>query len=151
MDIQIDSREKARAIKKILTTFDKKCVNYAVSKLMVGDYMNLDNPRVIIDRKQNLSEIYQNICHDKKRFTAELDKAYKMNIRLIILCEHSENVCCLEDVKHWNNPRLQKNPYAWCGNKLYKEMMNLSVKYKIEFKFCTKQQTGERILEILRQ
>ena len=46
MDIQIDSREKARAIRKIVKTFDESGVKY-----FVGDYMSLDNPRLIIDRK----------------------------------------------------------------------------------------------------
>lgn len=151
MDIQIDSREKARAIKKILTTFDENCINYAVSKLMVGDYMNLDNPRLIIDRKQNLSEIYQNLCHDKKRFVTELERANKMSIKLIVLCEHSKNFSSLEDVKEWKNPRLEKNPYAWDGNKLYREMKLLSSEYNVNFEFCSKNNTGKRILEILKQ
>ena len=61
MDIQIDSREKARAIKKIIAEFDKQNVRYYISKLWAGDYMSLDNPRLIIDRKQNLTEICSNV------------------------------------------------------------------------------------------
>lgn len=57
MIIQIDSREKARAIKKIVEEFERWGISHPVSKLMVGDYMNYDNPRLIIDRKQNLSEL----------------------------------------------------------------------------------------------
>ena len=55
MDIQIDTREKQRAIRKILKTFDDNGVKHFSSKLLVGDYMSLDNPRLIIDRKQNLA------------------------------------------------------------------------------------------------
>lgn len=44
MTIQIDSREKAKAIKKIIATFDSEKVDYFISKLYVGDYMNFDNP-----------------------------------------------------------------------------------------------------------
>lgn len=55
--IQIDSREKARAIAKIVETFDKCGIKHPVSKLMVGDYMSYDNPRLVIDRKQNLLEV----------------------------------------------------------------------------------------------
>ena len=62
MDIQIDSREKAKAIRKILKTFDDKGINHYTSKLFVGDYMSLDNPRLIIDRKQNLQELCGNVC-----------------------------------------------------------------------------------------
>jgi hypothetical protein len=150
MDIQIDSREKARAIKKILAEFDKNDVVYEVSKLPVGDYMNLDNPRLIIDRKQNLSEIYANLCHQRKRFEAELERARKMHRRLIILCEHGNGVNAIEDVKDWQNPQLEKTPYAWEGVKLYMEMRKLSAKFDVTFEFCTKADTGKRIIELLR-
>ena len=53
MDIQIDSREKARAIKKIIKIFDENGIKHFSSKLLVGDYMSLDNPRLIIDRKES--------------------------------------------------------------------------------------------------
>lgn len=150
MDIQIDSREKARAIKKILAEFDKNDVVYEVSKLPVGDYMNLDNPRLIIDRKQNLSEIYTNLCHQRKRFEAELERARKMHRQLIILCEHGNSVKAIEDVKDWQNPQLEKTPYAWEGVKLYMEMRKLSAKFGVAFEFCTKADTGKRIIELLR-
>ena len=67
--IQIDSREKARAIVKILHSFDSVGVKHFVSKLPVGDYMNFDSPRLIIDRKQNLLELCGNVCQQHKRFT----------------------------------------------------------------------------------
>lgn len=54
VDIQIDTREKQRAIRKIVKTFDDHGVKHFSSKLLVGDYMSLDNPRLIIDRKQSL-------------------------------------------------------------------------------------------------
>ena len=44
MDIQIDTREKQRAIRKIIKTFDENGVKHFSSKLLVGDYMSLDNP-----------------------------------------------------------------------------------------------------------
>lgn len=53
MDIQIDTREKQRAIRKILKTFDDNGVKHFSSKLLVGDYMSLDNPRLIIDRNRS--------------------------------------------------------------------------------------------------
>ena len=37
MNIQIDSREKARAIQKIVAEFDRQGVDHFVSKLYVGD------------------------------------------------------------------------------------------------------------------
>lgn len=72
MNIQIDSREKARAIQKIVAEFDRRGVDHFVSKLYVGDYMNFDNPRLIIDRKQNLIELCSNVCQGHNRFRDEM-------------------------------------------------------------------------------
>lgn len=147
MDIQIDSREKA--IKKIIQTFEERGINYVSSKLMVGDYMSFDNPRLIVDRKQNLSEIYSNLCHQHERFKKELIRAEKYNIKLIILCEHGGSIKGLEDVKTWVNPRLRETPYAWDGERLHKVMRTVAEKYGIQWEFCSKNQTGTRIIELL--
>ena len=78
LTIQVDSREKARAIKSILSEFDTQGVKYYISKLWAGDYMSLDNPRLIIDRKQNLTEVCSNVCQQHERFKAELVRAQEM-------------------------------------------------------------------------
>ena len=88
MNIQIDSREKSRAIKKIIKEFDSQGVKHYVSKLYVGDYMSLDNPRLVIDRKQNLTEVCANVCQDHDRFRAELIRANESEIKVIILVKY---------------------------------------------------------------
>lgn len=60
--IQIDSREHQKVIDGIKKAFDAAGEKWFVSKLYVGDYMNYDNPRLVIDRKQNLSELCGNVC-----------------------------------------------------------------------------------------
>ncbi len=164
MDIQIDTREKARAIKKIVQTFENEGVNYFTSKLLVGDYMNLDNPRIIIDRKQNLQELCGNVCQQHERFKRELVKAMNVNIQLIILVEHGADVKSLEDVYFWQNPR--KHEVRWRvvngkrekyvvsakavdGNQLYKSLCTIRDRYNVRFEFCEKKDTGRRILELL--
>lgn len=147
--VQIDTREKARAITKILQTFDKKGVKHFSSKLYVGDYMNLDNPRLIIDRKQNLNEVASNVCQDHERFIAELMRAQEAEIHLIILVEHGRDIKELEDVIWWNNPRLIESPKAITGERLYKIMSTIQDKYGIEWRFCEKSKTGETILRLL--
>ena len=164
MDIQIDSREKARAIQKIVKTFDERGVNHFSSKLLVGDYMNLDNPRLIIDRKQNLQELCGNVCQQHERFKRELVKAMQANIQLIILVEHGPDVKSLEDVFSWQNPRKhevrwrvvngKKEKYvvsakAVDGNQLYKSLCTIRDRYNVRFEFCQKKDTGKRIIELL--
>lgn len=109
INIIIDSREKARAIQKIITEFDRQGITYDVSKLYVGDYQSLDNARLAIDRKQNLSELCSNVCQQHKRFRNELIRAQEMGIKLIILVEHGGKIKSLEDIKDWVNPRH----YLW--------------------------------------
>lgn len=149
MVIQIDSREKAKAIKKILAEFEKQEVNYYTSKLWAGDYMSLDNPRVIVDRKQNLSELCQNVCQDHDRFRRELVRAQDNGIQLIILVEHGKDIESLEDIIFWENPRLKKSPKATTGQTLYNILSTLNRKYGVQFEFCTKEETGKRIIELL--
>ena len=160
MIIQIDSREKARAIQKIIAEFDRQEIKHPVSKLMVGDYMNYDNPRVIVDRKQNLTELCSNVCQDHDRFRRELALAQENDIQLVVLCEHGQGVESLEDVIFWKNPRSEKRAQidgkwqtvhtkAMKGEVLYKILTTLQDKYGVEFLFCTKEETGTKIIEIL--
>lgn len=149
MVIQIDTREKARAIRQILRTFDSQGVKHVTSKLFVGDYMSLDNPKLIVDRKQNLLEVSTNLCQDHDRFRAELVRAREVGIQLVILVEHGEGIASLEDVIFWTNPRLATSPKALTGEKLYKIMRTVERKYGITWAFCDKKETGSRIIELL--
>lgn len=149
MIIQIDSREKARAIQKILSEFDKQGIKHFVSKLPVGDYINLDNPRVAIDRKQSLAEVAVNVGQDHARFKRELERAQEYGIHLIFLVEHGGTIHELDDVQNWNNPRLKEHPLALTGPRLYKIMLTMQNKYGIEWLFCDKRCTGKRIIELL--
>lgn len=160
MIIQIDSREKAKAIQKIIEEFDRQGIKHPVSKLMVGDYMNYDNPRVIVDRKQNLTEVCSNVCQDHDRFRRELVLAKENGIQLIILCEHGKDIKSLEDVIFWKNPRSEKrkkidgkwqtvHTNAMKGDVLYKILTTLEEKYGVRFEFCDKNETGRKIVEIL--
>lgn len=160
MTIQVDSREKAKAIKKILATFDDMGIRHYTSKLFVGDYMALDNPMVIVDRKQNLIEICGNVCQEHERFRAELIRAQENGIHLVILCEHGDGIETMEDVIFWSNPRSTKRvkvngrwttieTKAMKGEVLYRIMKTMTDKYGVEWQFCNKDETGKRILEIL--
>lgn len=164
MDIQIDSREKARAIRKIIKYFEDNGIKHFSSKLLVGDYMSLDNPRLIIDRKQNLQELCGNVCQQHERFKKELVKAMDAGIQLVILVEHGPDIKTLEDVYFWKNPRKHEVRWKWengkrvkyvisakavDGNQLYKSMCTIRDRYGARFEFCEKKDTGKRIVEIL--
>lgn len=151
MTIQIDSREKTKAITKIINEFDKQEVTHFVSKLPCGDYMSLDNARFAIDRKQNLLEVCNNVCQDHKRFVNELKRANEIGIRLVFLIEHSRNIKSLEDVMKWVNPRLKKSKLAVSGERLYKILSTIEKTYNTKFYFCDKTSTGKRIIELINE
>ena len=150
MTIQVDSREKARAIKKVLADFEKLGVHHFTSKLYVGDYMSLDNPRLIIDRKQNLLEVACNLVQQHDRFISEIKRANSAGIKLIFLVEHGYGIEKLEDVAKWENPRLKESKFAVSGERLYKMISVLCAHHNIEFLFCDKNQTGAKIVELLK-
>ena len=150
MVIQVDSREKSHAIQKVLSEFDRQGVKWFVSKLPQADYMNLDNPKLLIDRKQNLNELCNNVVQDHKRFRAELERAKEYGQHIIVLVEHSKNIRTLEDVMHWVNPRLKVSPLAVSGERLYRILATMSKTYGVEFQFCTKDETGAKIIELLK-
>lgn len=191
----IDSREKERAIQKIKKYFDDNNIKYITSKLYCGDYQLLSDGKIVIDRKQNLSEIMQNVT--QKRFRDELIRAKKAGIHLIVLIEHSKDITCIDDITKWKNPRLEYwkfkarkqlsqdlgRWFTFCEEEInkddeweiYKNLKGRNLKvtrppispeqlrkalhtieenkedYDVEFQFCTKAETGKKILELLAQ
>lgn len=149
MVIQIDTREKPRAIEKILDTFERRGVQFIRSKLFVGDYMSLDNPKLVVDRKQSLLEVTVNVTQDHKRFISEIERANAVGIHIIFLVEHGYGIKSLSDVMNWHNPRLDVSPLAVSGERLYRIMNTIEKNYNIEFVFCNKNETGNKIIELL--
>ena len=156
MQIQIDSREHKKELARIESQFDDLGVKHFVSKLFVGDYMSLDNPRVVVDRKKDLWEICGNITQQHERFKNELLRAEDNGIKIIILCEHGGGIKCLEDVFFWSNytwrmvngqrKRVQRGVP---GKTLYKTLNTIKDRYGVRFEFCEKEDTGRRIIELL--
>ena len=160
MTLQIDSREHKSELARICKQLDRLGVKYFISKLPCGDYMDLDNARLVVDRKKDLQEICGNVCQEHERFRAEMIRAQEHGIHIIFLCEHGEEIKDLEDVIFWENPRrvqrVKKDgkwqtieTKAMNGDTLYKILKTMERKYNVEFYFCTKEETGGRIVELL--
>lgn len=164
MQVQVDTREHAKEWERIKGQFDALGVQYFRSKMYVGDYQSLDNPRLVIDRKKDLQEICGNVCQQHERFKAELLRAKEQGIKLVILCEHGADIKSLEDVYFWQNPRKYQirwktvngkrvkdviSAKAVDGNQLYKSLCTMRDRYNVDFVFCQKEETGKKIIEIL--
>lgn len=164
MQIQVDTREHATEWARIQKQFDAMGVQYFRSKLFVGDYCAVDNPRVVIDRKKDLQELCGNVTQQHERFKAELVRARENGFSIIILVEHGPDVRSLEDVFFWENPRKHRvywrtvngvrrrcvaSEKAVDGAQLYKALCTIRDRYGVQYAFCEKKDTGKRIVELL--
>ena len=149
MRIVVDTREKPRAIVRIMKTFEAEGVEVVHRALPFGDYCDPDRPGIVIDRKQNLLEVACNLVQDRSRFLREVDRANRAGAMLIILVEHSNRIRTLEDVIGWNNPRLKVSPLAVDGPRLFRIMHAMGNRYGFEWAFCDKVHTGRKIIELL--
>lgn len=150
MVIHVDTREKPRAIVKILKTFQDEGVEVVRRALPFGDYSSPSAPGIVIDRKQNLNEVANNLVQDRSRFLREVDRANRAGALLIVLVEHSNRIRTLEDVIKWKNPRLKQSPLAVSGERLFRIMHNMAERYGFQWAFCDKTRTGKVIIKMLR-
>lgn len=164
MQIQVDTREHKSEWERISKQFDDLDISYFRSKLFVGDYCNVDSPRLVIDRKKDLQELCGNITQQHERFKAELIRAQEHGFKIIILVEHGEDIEKLEDVYFWKNPRKYQEVWkrvngkwertvlsekAVDGDQLYKSLCTIRDRYNVTFEFCNKEETGRKIMELL--
>jgi len=142
--IVIDTREKK--FEHITAYFDKHDIPYEVRKLDTGDYMNTDNPDVIVDRKQNLQEICTNLSYGKEnvsRFTRECRRAFEDRVRFVVLIEGT-SYREVSQIMDWKS-KYSKHTGRW----LVKEMFRLTMAFGVEWILCRKNETAKKILEIL--
>lgn len=124
--------------------------------------------KVCVDSKFDIQELISDICgkqHD--RFRDECILAQNNGIKLYILVENKggligrttiENptIRKLSDLHSWKNPRLfirrngkQVYPSATRGITLQKACYTMEKKYGVKFIFCTPEESGAKIMELL--
>lgn len=146
MVIQIDTREQK--YDHVQRYFDSHGIKTVRSKCVVGDYVNLENPMVVIDRKKDLQEVAGNVCQQHDRFVRELELTKELGYKLIVLIEEP-TIKSLGEVPQWYNWRRKKNPKAVNGKTLFKIMCTMQDKYGVNWLFTTKSNCGKRIVELL--
>ena len=153
MVVQIDTREKPKAIAAILEEFDRQGVRSIRSKMYVGDYMDIENPHIVIDRKQSILEIAGNATSQHDRFKRELMRLNDIGASMVVLIEQNRykdvrgewvTVREISDLIGWKNPRGMVD-----GPRIYQILNAWEHKHPVRFEFCRSDQTGRRILEIL--
>ena len=130
--------------------------------LLVGDYMFSDDDgnhigNVSVDTKQDMMEICKDIMSsDHRRFRSECQRALASGIKLIILIEELPpfGIVDLWEVPRWKS----SNQYHKLGDPmtliepvtLRKAMETMTRKYGVQFRFCTRRQSPQRIIKYLK-
>ena len=148
----VDSREKQKAIASILDYFEHKGIKYTISKMLFGDYMDYNQPNIVVDRKQNIAELAKNCTAEHERFKREIERARDAGATLYILVEQNRyedrgervKVETIDDLLRWSSPHTRVR-----GEKVYRVLRGWMAKYDIDVQFCDKRSTGKRILEII--
>lgn len=124
--------------------------------------------KISVDTKQHLQELYQDIISDHKRFRDECILAQENNCKLYVLVENDDGITKLEDVHKWENQRiiryyyfkklkeqgkaqnvkLAKRPPV-SSRELQTKLETMEEKYGVEFLFCTKEECGQKIINLL--
>ncbi len=155
----IDTREKPKAIKSIIKTFDAAGIEYESTKLLFGDYMDFGRPHIVVDRKQNIAELAKNCTIEAERFKREIKRAEKANSTLVILVEQNRykdrdrwiHVETIEDLMLWSATHKTKTgrDVSIRGEQIYRTLSYWCAVYPFRVEFCDKRNTGKRILEII--
>ena len=143
-----DSRQQANKHDIKHLSFQNAGIEVVRCKLPFGDYAV--PPKVSVDTKANMDEIAGNICgKEHTRFINECKAAKAAGCQLIILVENEVGISCLQDVNKWLNPRSMYSPRCVQGPRLQKAMQTISERYGVRFEFCTPEEAGSRIVELL--
>ena len=104
------------------------------------------------------------------RFRDEAILAQNNGIKLYILVENKDGIKEVRDLFKWQNPRMHRynkilymhrlgkwsnipTPKAppTSGETLAKACLTMNLKYGVEFMFCTPNEAGKRVIELLTQ
>ena len=143
-----DTRQQAGKHDLKSLTFQNAGIEVVRCKLPFGDYAA--PPAISVDTKANMDEIAANICgKEHTRFINECKAAKAAGCQLIILVENEVNISSLSEVHLWKNPRSVYSPKCVQGPRLQRAMETISERYGVRFEFCTPEEAGSRIVELL--
>ena len=168
MTIIEDTGQKVGQHDNVKKWCDEHGVILRRQKLNVGDYQS--PPRIAVDTKKGMQEIYSDLIGDHERFRNELIRAQEDGIRLVMLIE-DETITNMDEARKWKNPRVveydrkyglikraqaagkmlnHKIPKPPVSSERLVGMMDAcSIKYGVEWEFCHPSKAGETVYKIL--
>lgn len=152
---------------KVLDVIERKAKRGIETKKM--DFLGTYD--VVCDTKKDIQELIGDICGKQHaRFRDEAILAQNNGIKLYILVENKDGIKEVRDLFKWQNPRMHRynkilymhrlgkwsnipTPKAppTSGETLAKACLTMNLKYGVEFMFCTPNEAGKRVIELLTQ
>lgn len=121
------------------------------STLPFGDYCEV--PRIVVDTKRDIYEIAGNIDGAHERFRRECQRAREHGCQLVILVENLDGVTTLDELSTWRESEkhfaMRGGSRRIEGKRLAAAMRTMSKRYGVRFEFCSPNEAGRRVLEIL--
>ena len=162
MYLLCDTRQQEGKHKNIERYCQRNGIQMVRKKLDCCDYMlshDGETPAgsIGVDTKQDMMEICKDIMsNDHRRFRSQCIRAQEAGITLIILVE--------EDIPYgmvdlWEVPRWESsNQYHRYGDPmtlveprtLRKAMETMTEKYGVQFRFCSRKQSPQRVIKYLK-
>lgn len=131
--------------------WQKLGVNMIRSALPFGDYAFISP--VVVDTKKDLYEIASNLFQEHDRFRNECIKAHNANCQLVILVENNDGVDSLEALERWEESAehyaMRRGKQRISGKRMASVMSTMQERYGVIFEFCTPNEAGKRVIEIL--
>ena len=152
MEIIVDTREQPS--KRAQKRYESFCAPYIRQTMNYGDYTyNFTFPsgkrlfepnitvkgHVVIERKQDLTELSQCFCQSRDRFKNEFERARENNSSIYLIVEDAswENLINGKYSTKFNSKAFLSSITAWM------------VRYNIKIIFCKSETSGKMIKEIL--
>lgn len=148
MTIYEDTGQKIGQHDNIKRYLDAHGIKLTRVKLDTGDYCA--PPRIAVDTKKGLSEVYQDLVGDHDRFHREYARAKDDGIKLYFLIEdvNGDGIRSVSDVHTWVNPAKRRGANRPSAA-LQKQMETVSERYGVEWVFCHPCETGRVLCELL--
>ena len=136
--------------------FERDGVKLTRSKLPFGDYCL--PPKVSVDTKKDIYELYQDLTSDHARFKRECEGARDAGVQLIVLVENRHGVRTLQDLAEWMEPikhlavRKKRAPRAMrmSGKRLARACATMQERYGVAFRFCSPEESHTKIQMFLK-
>lgn len=149
-----DTRQKRGKHDAKAAWFEENGEGVVRCALPVGDYQR--PAPVAVDTKRSIVELAVDLKSDHDRFARECVKARKLGTQLVILVENEDGVRSLADLESWVEPdksyeKRNRSGKArrYTGPSIVKACNTMHRAYGVMFGFCSPQESGARIVEIL--